>query len=148
MLTHVNSTALVIYRMIKRKKKAKYICSILKSATILGLALTEIKLKQCYYSITIIIFLFTTEEKMPSEAELRAGIRRACLQRTFTPVFVGTALKNKGVQPLLDAVLTYLPHPGEVKNFALQENNKGLVSSRLLSFERALKYLTNFIRYI
>lgn len=65
------------------------------------------------------------EEKMPSEAELRAGIRRACLQRTFTPVFVGTALKNKGVQPLLDAVLTYLPHPGEVKNFALQENNKG-----------------------
>ncbi|XP_063600711.1 elongation factor G, mitochondrial-like, partial [Penaeus indicus] len=64
------------------------------------------------------------EEKMPSESELRAGIRRACLQRTFTPVFVGTALKNKGVQPLLDAVLTYLPHPGEVKNFALQEDKK------------------------
>lgn len=65
------------------------------------------------------------EEKMPSESELRAGIRRACLQRTFTPVFVGTALKNKGVQPLLDAVLTYLPHPGEVKNFALQEDKNG-----------------------
>ncbi|XP_047488000.1 elongation factor G, mitochondrial-like [Penaeus chinensis] len=65
------------------------------------------------------------EEKMPSESELRDGIRRACLQRTFTPVFVGTALKNKGVQPLLDSVLTYLPHPGEVKNFALQEDQKG-----------------------
>lgn len=84
---------------------------------------------------------------MPSESELRAGIRRACLQRTFTPVFVGTALKNKGVQPLLDAVLTYLPHPGEVKNFALQEDKNGLVSSGILSDETALKILTNFIKY-
>jgi elongation factor G len=42
-------------------------------------------------------------------------------RRTFTPVLVGTALKNKGVQPLLDGVLNNLPNPGEVDNFGLIE---------------------------
>ncbi|XP_068236558.1 elongation factor G, mitochondrial [Palaemon carinicauda] len=65
------------------------------------------------------------EERLPTKAEFHAGIRRACLERTFTPVLVGTALKNRGVQPLLDCVLKYLPHPGEVKNYALQLNSEG-----------------------
>lgn len=63
------------------------------------------------------------EEKSISIDDVKGAIRRSCLKRTFTPVLVGTALKNKGVQPLLDAVLDYLPNPGEVENLAYIEKS-------------------------
>ncbi|KAL1123911.1 hypothetical protein AAG570_001681, partial [Ranatra chinensis] len=64
------------------------------------------------------------EEKVPTENDVIAAVRRSCLKRCFTPVLLGTALKNKGVQPLLDAALRYLPCPGEVNNYAFLNNNE------------------------
>jgi elongation factor G len=49
-----------------------------------------------------------------SEAEIIAGIRRATLADKLTPVLTGSAFKNKGVQPMLDAVTRYLPSPLDV----------------------------------
>ena len=46
--------------------------------------------------------------------ELRAAIRAATIRRTMVPVLCGSALRNKGVQPLLDAIDYYLPSPKDV----------------------------------
>jgi elongation factor G len=51
-----------------------------------------------------------------SEAELKSAARRATIGFKFVPVFCGSAFKNKGVQPLLDAVIDYLPSPIELAN--------------------------------
>src|SRR5438309_1167240 len=50
----------------------------------------------------------------PSVDHLRRAIRAATLAGTATPVLCGTAFKNKGVQPLLDAIVAYLPSPLDV----------------------------------
>jgi elongation factor G len=49
-----------------------------------------------------------------SEEEIIAGIRRATLSYKLTPVLTGSAFKNKGVQPMLDAVTRYLPSPLDI----------------------------------
>lgn len=51
-------------------------------------------------------------------------VRRTTLSRELTPVLVGSALKNKGVQPLLDAVLAYLPSPLEMEYEALDRDDE------------------------
>jgi len=47
--------------------------------------------------------------------ELKAALREACIHRKITPVICGSSFKNKGVQPLLDAVVDYLPSPLDVE---------------------------------
>jgi elongation factor G len=54
------------------------------------------------------------EEKEISPERLIADIRKATLDISMTPVLCGSAFKNKGVQPLLDAVIDYLPSPADV----------------------------------
>jgi elongation factor G len=54
------------------------------------------------------------EGKEPDVATLKRLIRKATIASTFFPVFCGSAFKNKGVQPLLDAVVDYLPSPVDV----------------------------------
>jgi len=51
------------------------------------------------------------EGKAPEPAEIRAAIRAATLKMAVTPVILGSAFRNKGVQPMLDAVVDYLPSP-------------------------------------
>ena len=55
------------------------------------------------------------EGEEPSEDELHAAIRRATIAGKLTPVLTGSAFKNKGVQPMLDAVVAYLPSPLDVE---------------------------------
>src|SRR5215475_1356691 len=54
------------------------------------------------------------EEKEPDEATLKRLIRKAVITGAFFPVLAGSAFKNKAVQPLLDAVVDYLPSPLDV----------------------------------
>ncbi|KAF1350101.1 P-loop containing nucleoside triphosphate hydrolase protein [Delphinella strobiligena] len=64
------------------------------------------------------------DEKEPSIAQIKAAIRRATISLKFTPVLMGSALADKSVQPMLDAVVDYLPNPAEVQNLALDKRRK------------------------
>ncbi len=54
------------------------------------------------------------EGEVPGEDELKHAIRKATIETRLFPVFCGAALKNKGIQPILDAVVDYLPSPKDI----------------------------------
>lgn len=55
---------------------------------------------------------------------IKTTIRKATISLDITPVFMGSAYKNTGIQKLLDGVTDYLPNPTEVNNIALDVNNE------------------------
>jgi elongation factor G len=62
-------------------------------------------------------------EKEVTEEMILEALRKGTLARQITPVLMGSAYKNKGVQPLLDAVTRLLPCPSDVENTALDKDN-------------------------
>ncbi|MBM9500045.1 elongation factor G [Leptospira sp. 201903071] len=67
-------------------------------------------------------------EGTPTEEMIKKAIRTGTIELKMTPVFMGSAFKNKGVQKLLDGVLDYLASPVDVKNKALdQANNEEMI---------------------
>lgn len=73
------------------------------------------------------------EEKTPTPEQIKAAIRRATIGLKFTPVMMGSALADKSVQPMLDAVCDYLPNPGNVENMAL-DRSKGEQPVKLMPY--------------
>jgi elongation factor G len=70
------------------------------------------------------------EGKEVGETELRKAIRRATLSLKIVPVLCGSAFRNKGVQPMLDAVVDYLPSPLDIPPVKGSEPSTGAASER------------------
>lgn len=69
---------------------------------------------------------YLNEDVNVPEDVLKKSIRKMTIAQKFCPVFMGSAYKNKGIQPLLDGVIDYLPMPHEIKNYAhdISKNNE------------------------
>jgi elongation factor G len=84
---------------------------------------------------------YLNEEEVTVE-ELKAGIRRGVLKAKFLPILAGTALRNRGVQPILDAVVDFLPSPLDVPPVkATNFNNKEEIVYRKPSDDEPLSAL-------
>lgn len=69
---------------------------------------------ECLAEVDESIMELFLEDKVPSTEDLKKAIRRATICGDITPVLCGTAFKNKGVQPLLNAVIDFLPSPIDI----------------------------------
>ena len=86
------------------------------------LAESDDELMQCF-----------VENKIPSKDLIKKAIRRQVVSSKFVPVFCGSEFKNKGIQPLLDAVCAYLPSPKDRGNVKGTEPDTGQYEERLVS---------------
>lgn len=77
------------------------------------------------------------EGNEPTTDQIKAAIRRATIGRKFTPVLMGSALANRGIQPVLDAVVDFLPQPNEVLNTGLDVSSGVEKRVNLLPTSRA-----------
>lgn len=62
--------------------------------------------------------------------EIRSGVRKATIQNLFTPVFCGSAFKNKGVQQLLDGIVWYLPSPIDIGEITGEDFDGNVVTRK------------------
>jgi elongation factor G len=81
------------------------------------------------------------EGKEPSPEEIVAALRKGVIGGKFVPVLVGSGLKNKGIQPLLDAVVDYLPSPLDVPPVAGIDPRTGHTETRKSSDDEPLSAL-------
>ncbi len=77
----------------------------------------------------------------PTVEELKAALRKAVIANKLVPMYAGTSLRNKGVQPLLDAVIDYLPSPVDLKEVIGLNPKSGAEERRQLIKEEALSGL-------
>ncbi len=64
-------------------------------------------------------------EGRPTEDLIIEALRRGTVSRKLTPILMGSAFRNKGIQPLLDAIVRYLPNPADVKHEAIDLKRDG-----------------------
>jgi translation elongation factor EF-G len=99
------------------------------------------------------------EGEMPSNDEIRALIRKGTIEVKFFPMFCGSAFKNKGVQPLLDGVVDFLPSPVDVppsrasiprpsRGRAQVVRRRAAVHAGLQDHERSLRRLAHLLPHL
>lgn len=79
---------------------------------------------------------FVAEQEM-SQAELMQGVRRATIAYKIIPIYAGTSLRNKGVQPLLNGVIDFLPSPVDLKQIeGVEPNTEKIITRKLVPEEK------------
>lgn len=93
-----------------------------------------------------VLAAWAEDPAVPDADLLRAAIRRTCLDGRFVPVLCGSAYRNIGVQPLLDAILAYAPGPGDRPPVAGVDPRTGAAAARAPSVEEPLVALVSKVQ--